>query len=118
MALTKKQMVIGAGILGAIGLYLIVKYYLDNEKNKKINPEPTPPTPTTLLPIVRGDKDMGAPAFPMGKVVELQKLINLKGYTPKLVEDGIFGPKTEAAVVSYLSKKTVDTQEDLDKFKA
>jgi peptidoglycan hydrolase-like protein with peptidoglycan-binding domain len=118
MKLTKKQMLIGAGIAAAIGVYLIIKSIYDN-KNTPIPPTPTPPTPpASPLPIVRGDRDPGAPFMPVGKVVDLQKLINLKGYTPKLVEDGIFGPKTELGVQSILNKKTVDTQADLDKFKS
>jgi len=116
MKLTKKQMLIGASLVGLVGVYLIIKSFNKNKNNPPIPPIPLFP-PTPAFPIVKGDRDMGSPILPMGKVVDLQKLINLKGYTPKLVEDGIFGSKTEAAVVSYLTKRSVDTQVDLDKLK-
>lgn len=38
------------------------------------------------------------------KIKSQQKEINLAGYTPKLVEDGKWGPKTEAAVKWYQRK--------------
>jgi len=119
MKLTKKQMLIGASLVGLVGVYLIIKSFNKNKNNPPIPPSPPIPLfpPTPAFPIVKGDRDMGSPILPMGKVVDLQKLINLKGYTPKLVEDGIFGSKTEAAVVSYLTKRSVDTQVDLDKLK-
>jgi peptidoglycan hydrolase-like protein with peptidoglycan-binding domain len=116
MKLTKKQMLMGAGVIALVGLYLVIKSFKSNS-NQPMQPTPPSPPTTPPLPIVKGDRDPGSPLSPMGKVVNLQKAMNLKGYSPRLAEDGIFGPKTEAAVQSYLNKKTVDTQADLDALK-
>ncbi len=47
--------------------------------------------------------------------LRLQKLLNYKGYTPKLVEDGYFGSKTEAALLSIYSTKTA-TEDQLNQW--
>jgi len=140
MKLTKNQILIGTGLVSAVGLYLVIKYYMNSqEKQDEINAKNDDTTTTNVdntqkkssstFPIKKGDKDKGSPLKPVGKVVNLQKLINQKGYinisdkfkgTPlmKLVEDGIFGPKTESALVFYINKKSIDNQNDLEALKS
>ena len=49
-------------------------------------------------------------------VAQLQKILNSKG--AKLVVDGDFGAKTEAALLKYYGKKQIDSATDLNAFKA
>lgn len=41
------------------------------------------------------------------EVVELQKLLNNSGWSPRLAEDGIFGSKTEEALRFYKGQTTI-----------
>ena len=140
MKLTKNQILIGTGLVSAVGLYLVIKYYMNSqEKQNEINAknddttsenvDNTQKKSSSTFPIKKGDKDKGSPLKPVGKVVTLQKLINQKGYIHisdkfkgkplmKLVEDGIFGPKTESAIVFYINKKSIDNQNDLEALKS
>ena len=86
----------------------------------------TKPTYTSTYPLKNGSRDTGSPLAPKGLVVVLQKLINTRGYIPsssklapftKLVEDGIFGKKTEEAVNYWTGKKSVDNESDLEALK-
>jgi peptidoglycan hydrolase-like protein with peptidoglycan-binding domain len=138
---SNKKLLIGAGILSAVGLYFVVKYFMGKKasesststqtqgasnasQNKNVDILNTTSKPQNpYFPIKKGDRDKGAPLKPKGKVVELQKLVNTYGYKPKtgvgvttitkLVEDGIFGDKTEWAVEQYMGKKTIDNAQDL-----
>ena len=135
--MNKNAIKIISGVIILGGVYLVIRSFmkkndsgiapLQPEPNK---PQPTPtPTPTPTIdksfPIKKGDRDSGAPLNPKGKVVNLQKLINQKGYLPladkfkgksliKLTADGIFGSKTEEAVMFYTNKKSIDNQADLN----
>lgn len=139
MKLTDKQIKYGAGILVLVGAYLVLKEFFGKKSTKNITQTPKPSVPkvetkvTNKLvaqefPIKKGNRDEGAPLNPKGKVVELQKLINTKGYQIasdkfmgkpliKLVEDGIFGTKTEQAVKFWIDKKSIDNQLDLNYLK-
>jgi peptidoglycan hydrolase-like protein with peptidoglycan-binding domain len=86
----------------------------------------TKPTFSSTYPLKNGSRDTGSPLAPKGLVVVLQKLINTRGYIPsssklapftKLVEDGIFGKKTEEAVNYWTGKKSVDNESDLEALK-
>jgi hypothetical protein len=86
----------------------------------------TKPTYSSTYPLKNGSRDTGSPLAPKGLVVVLQKLINTRGYIPsssklapytKLVEDGIFGKKTEDAVNYWTGKKSVDNESDLEALK-
>jgi hypothetical protein len=117
MEITKKQKQIALySIPILIGLYLIYRQFKKAAPVSSTLPielKPIPPsnpvTPTNpendSFPLKQGSRDKGAPYAPVGNVVRLQKLLNQKGYIPDggssikyLVEDGIFGPKTEAAL--------------------
>jgi hypothetical protein len=133
------KIISGVIILG--GAYLVIRSLMKKNDsgiaplqpipNTPTPNTPTPSTPTPSAPIVippfpikKGDRDNGAPLNPVGKVVSLQKLINQKGYVPltnryvsstiKLVEDGIFGNKTEEALMYWVNKKSIDNQSDLN----
>lgn len=122
----KKGLLYGIPVL--IGLYLIYKQFAKNKTSNIPSPiikkpntpnSPTSETGNDALPLKMGSKDPGAPLNPTGRVVEMQKLINYLGYVPegannyvKLVEDGIFGKKTEAALYFWIQKNTIDTQAD------
>ena len=128
------KIISGVIILG--GAYLVIRSLMKKNDSgiAPLQPTPntsTPSTPTSSSPIVippfpikKGDRDNGAPLKPIGKVVSLQKLINQKGYVPltnryvsntiKLVEDGIFGNKTEEALMYWVNKKSIDNQSDLN----
>ena len=139
MKLHKKQLMIGASIIAIAGAYFVIKSFLGKKMHIiESNTDTTSTTrnTTTLKPnvpnnptsIKKGDRDAGSPIRPKGKVVELQKLINQKGYMipsdkyagkplMKLVEDGIFGVKTEQAVEFWINKKSIDNQMDLNALK-
>jgi hypothetical protein len=135
--MNKNAIKIISGVIILGGAYLVIKS-LTKKNDSGIaplqptpntpTPNTTPPPPTPIVippfPIKKGDRDNGAPLNPKGKVVSLQKLINQKGYVPltnryvsntiKLVEDGIFGNKTEEAIMYWVDKKSIDNQSDLN----
>lgn len=140
MKLTDNQIKYGAGILVLVGAYLVVREFLGKKQPKSVGttPQTNKPQPTTnkveakvisqTFPLKKGSRDEGAPLNPKGMVVSLQKLINTKGYQVssdkfmgkpliKLVEDGIFGTKTEQAVQFWIGKKSIDNQMDLNYLK-
>jgi hypothetical protein len=117
MEITKKQKQIALySIPILIGLYLIYRQFKKAKPSSVLPAElkPIPPSnPVTAtnpvdndsFPLKLGSRDKGAPYAPVGNVVRLQKLLNQKGYIEDggssikyLVEDGIFGPKTETAL--------------------
>ena len=88
-----------------------------------IPPQPQTPTKPTQnigndkFPLHNGSRDAGSPYAPAGRVLALQRMINQKGYvqngvTMKLKEDGIYGPKTTAAVEYWINQDTVDNSDD------
>jgi hypothetical protein len=142
MKLTRKQMMFGASALALVGAYLVFKSYFQKkavakqptDSTKKVGGnvlatnKPIVSTPQEKFPLRKDSRDVGAPLNPKGFVVELQKLINTKGYQApqdkfkgkpliKLVEDGIFGTKTEQAVEFWIKKKSIDNQMDLNYLK-
>jgi len=115
-----------------LGIYLIFRQFSKNKPD--IVAEPIIPATITetvnkigklyssSYPLKSGSRDAGSPFMPKGLVVELQKLINQRGYIPnsssilaytKLNEDGIFGAKTQDAVNFWTGKKTIDDESDL-----
>jgi hypothetical protein len=112
MEITKKQKLIALySIPILIGLYLIYRQFKKAKPSSVLPAElkPIPPSnPVTAtnpvdndsFPLKLGSRDKGAPYAPVGNVVRL----NQKGYIDGgssikyLVEDGIFGPKTETAL--------------------
>jgi len=134
MTLSRNAKIAIYGIPVVVGLYLIYKQFSKSKAIQALPPSPTPPSPEKptqptqptgkdSFPLKNGSRDAGAPYAPAGRVVALQKMINIKGYDSAentktsatyLKEDGIFGPKTEAAVLFWTNKKSVDNQNDWD----
>lgn len=116
-----------------LGIYLIFRQYSKGKTASVLVSEPssssalevTKPTYSSNYPLKNGSRDAGSPLNPKGLVVELQKLINTKGYVPynklapftKLTEDGIFGSKTENAVFFWTGSKVVEDESDLQELK-
>lgn len=128
MEISKKGKLALYAIPVVIGLYLIIKQFSKSKDAHSAPVKPTPPEPNTPtkptqktandeFPLHKGSRDAGAPIAPAGRVLALQKMINIQGYnengvTTQLVEDGIFGKHTETAVMDWLGKNTVDNNDD------
>jgi peptidoglycan hydrolase-like protein with peptidoglycan-binding domain len=111
-----------------LGGYLIYRQFAKSKAAKSEPPKnlppqhqtptkPTQPTANDSFPLKKGSRDAGAPYAPSGRVVALQQMINIQGYnqdgvTTQLKEDGIFGTKTETAVMDWLGKNSVDNLDD------
>jgi len=113
--MTKTNKII-IGAIGAVGIYFILKYYMDKNKGEpqKEEPkkqEPINPSPTAKdnFPLKKGSK--GA------RVSQVQSLLLKidKNLLPKFGADGDFGSETEVAMFKVLGKKTVDGQADIDR---
>ena len=104
-----------AGVVGAVGIYFILKYYMDKKKGEPKVEEPAKPSdvPATIaknnFPLKKGSK--GA------SVSQVQSLLLKidKNLLPKFGADGDFGSETEGAIVKVLGKKTIDGQADIDR---
>ena len=113
--MTKNNTKIIAGIVGAVGIYFILKYYMDKKKGEPKVEEPkkpsavSAPTVKDVFPLKKGSK--GA------MVSQVQSLLLKidKNLLPKFGADGDFGSETEGAIVKVLGKKTVDGQADIDR---
>jgi peptidoglycan hydrolase-like protein with peptidoglycan-binding domain len=116
-----------------LGIYLIYRQF-SKEKSVSItepvqepvfSKDTTKPSYLSSYPLKLGSRDAGSPLNPKGLVVELQKLINAKGYIPynklapftKLTQDGIFGSKTENAVLFWTGSKSIEDESDLQALK-
>jgi len=118
-AKTKKRLLYSIPIL--IGVYLIYRQFAGKKVVASNNLETIPNTPTPIEKVTKKIKDVivGNDNFPLkngsrgNRVTDLQKKINLYSYGSKLAEDGIFGPKTEAAVKYWMGKNTIDNDNDL-----
>jgi hypothetical protein len=128
MQISKKGKIALYSIPILIGVYLIYRQFAKSKAAKEEPVKPLPPNPITptkptqptgndSFPLHKGSRDAGAPFAPAGRVVALQKMINIQGYnekgvTTQLKEDGIFGPHTQTAVMDWLGKNTVDNEDD------
>lgn len=119
-----------------LGIYLIFREYSKTTITKKQETIPSgtastdmgnKPLYSSTYPLKLGSRDSGSPLAPKGLVVNLQRLINTRGYIPsnsplapytKLVEDGLFGAKTQDAVVFWTGNKTIDDESDLEILKS
>lgn len=127
MTKTQKGILIALPIVLGVGFLI---WYLRKGKNAGIGIEKTPADPTTDVTVIPnangGYKPIVQQYFPLKKgskgekVKELQRALIAvdPGALPKYGVDGDFGSETEAAVQKYLGKKSVDSQEDLNKILA
>lgn len=110
------------GIPAAIAVYMIVKS-LGGKKGKDAPEKLSPQENSSLETTSGGTRPSIAKYFPLrkgskgAKVTELQNaLLSFdKNLLPKFGADGDFGSETESAVLKLLNKKTVDSQEDIEK---
>jgi hypothetical protein len=113
--MVKNNTKIIAGIIGAVGIYFILKYYMDKKKTQPKEEEPIKPSDAPV--ISAGDK------FPLKKgskgasVTQVQSILLKidKKLLPKFGADGDFGSETEGAILKVLGKKTIDSQADIDR---
>lgn len=115
--MAKNTKYIVGGLLAALGIYFIAKYFRDQKTAQPqapaTTPEPSSPVGTTPsrvgFPLKRGSRG--------GKVTELQQIIKKLDSTllPRFGVDGSFGSETEAAVVKLLGKTQIDSQADIDR---
>jgi hypothetical protein len=113
--MANKNTKIIAGVVGAVGIYFILKYYMDKKKaqpqaKELINPSEEPVVSAKdNFPLKKGSK--GA------RVAQVQSLLLKidKKLLPKFGADGDFGSETEGAILKVLGKKTVDSQADIDR---
>jgi peptidoglycan hydrolase-like protein with peptidoglycan-binding domain len=117
MSIDKKKvlMIAAIGVPLIIGGYLIYKSLFaqkaGNGKTDLPKPKPNPtPTPTQSdYPIQQGSK---------GDLVKnLQVLLNAAGASPALVVDGVFGKKTEAALLQIGNRTKVTDESDFNSLK-
>ena len=120
-----------------LGIYLIFRQYSKNKSNvilgdtassnviegSSSSTSSITKTYSSNYPLKYGSRDAGSPLAPKGLVVNIQKLINTRGYIPstsklapytKLSEDGIFGIKTQDAVKYWTGKTSVDNESELE----
>lgn len=105
-----------AGIVGAVGIYFILKYYIDKKKGQPQKDEPKKDEPITPSPIAKDDFPMkkGSKGARVSQVQSLLLKIDKK-LLPKFGADGDFGSETEEAISKILGKKTIDSQADIDR---
>lgn len=103
-----------AGVVGAVGIYFILKYFMGKRKGQPQTEEPAKPSDTPVsakdnFPLKKGSKGT--------RVAQVQSLLLKidKNLLPKFGADSDFGSETEAAVLKVLGKKTVDSQADIDR---
>lgn len=64
---------------------------------------------TGSFPLKYGSRDTGTTNYPVKRLQWAMQGLGRK----EIVADGIFGPKTEAALVAITGKKTVDSEQEL-----
>lgn len=99
MALTKGQK-IALGVLAAAGLTTAIILWLKQRKDKK-STLPATKTPVTTTPMTSTNPVTAIPTSQAYDVMAFQKWYNVKGFKPRLVEDGIAGAMTTPAYVQY-----------------
>ena len=116
--MAKNNTKIIAGIVGAVGIYFILKYYMDKKKTQPQAEAPATPSKPSNAPVLSAGDN-----FPLKKgskgarVAQVQSLLLKidKNLLPKFGADGDFGSETEGAILKVLGKKTVDSQSDIDR---
>lgn len=107
----KKAIIIFGPILGGLGFI----YYINRKQKAKMDTAPVI-SPGQELNIPIQSTPAPASSFPLrqgvnnSKVKELQAILGITA-------DGAFGPKTEAALLSFAGVHSVDSQAQLDEIK-
>ena len=111
----KNGLKIVAALIVAVGAYLVYRYIRQNKKANEVVKKPSyvisVPEPTK---ITEQQYNVGTDRYPLAN--------GSRGYNVKLlqqalksglVEDGIFGSKTEAALLAKTGKKSIATEKDV-----
>lgn len=118
----KNALKIVAAIIGVAGVYLVYRYIRNAKKGTQEVPEKKPlyvidvPAPTKIN---EQQFNIGTDKYPLSNgsrgnnVKLLQKAINGNPSKNILIEDGIFGAKTEAALSAKTGKKSVSSQKEI-----
>ena len=100
---TKKKLIIGLSLTTILGVggYFAYKWWKNNQDDGEAddngNDDTSVNTTTTQTISPPSNSSSSSSGSRPGDVLALQKWANADGYTPKLVEDGIWGPNTKAA---------------------
>jgi hypothetical protein len=116
--MTKNNTKIIAGIVGAVGIYFILKYYMDKKKTQPQAEDPATPSKPSDAPVLSSGDNFPLKKGSKGaKVIQVQSLLLKidKKLLPKFGADGDFGSETEGAILKVLGKKTIDSQADIDR---
>ncbi len=114
--------VIGGVIVFGGGGYLVYQAFRKAKVKKDNTPATAPPPANTPAPTPTITPAVSAYPLKSGSkgalVKELQNILNDAGASPALVVDGIFGPKTQSALVKFYGKTQIATATDYGAFKA
>lgn len=105
----KNGIKIVAALIGVVGVFLIYKYIKGKKDiiNDVIDPKNVPTPPITIPTGGSNDK------YPLSKGSKGANVVLLQQALMGLVADGIFGSKTEAALVAQTGKKSVASQKEI-----
>jgi hypothetical protein len=124
---TKKRLIIGISLTTILGVggYFLYKYLKDNNKlpgqsedegnSNDDSKVVSSVTSTPVIPAVSPNNTSSSSSSDRpGDVLIFQKWANENGYTPKLDEDGLWGPKTSSAWKSKKAEYNKSTEEKAD----
>ena len=124
---TKKRLIIGISLTTILGVggYFLHKYLKDNNKlpwksedeedGDNDSDVKASVTTTPVIPAVSpNNTSTSSSSDRPGDVLIFQKWANENGYTPKLDEDGLWGPKTSSAWKSKKAEYNKSTEEKAD----
>jgi hypothetical protein len=95
--MTKNNTKIIAGIVGAVGIYFILKYYMDKKKTQPQAEDPATPSKPSDAPVLSSGDNFPLKKGSKGaKVIQVQSLLLKidKKLLPKFGADGDFGRDT------------------------
>lgn len=111
----KNGLKIVAALIGVAGAYFIYRYIKGNKKSLSETPKKggyviDVPPPEKISEV---QFNVGTDKFPLGKGSRGANVVLLQQALMGLVTDGIFGSKTEAALVAQTGKKSVASQKEI-----
>ncbi len=105
-----------AALIGAVGAYLVYRYIRQSKKDKVVVKKPSykidVPAPEK---ITEQQYNVGTDRYPLAKGSRGNNVKLLQqALSAGLVIDGIFGDKTESALVAKTNKKSVASQKEIE----
>lgn len=101
-----------------VGAYFIYKQFAKPSANGKTDAPPPPAPPNSVFNQPSSSATTSS-AYPLGvgskgdAVKSLQAILNAAGASPALSPDGIFGPKTLAALQAIVGKSSIQTPDEI-----